>query len=265
MFKPIREFRHKLASGQFCLGVGITFSDPAVTEALAGRSDFFWIDLEHTAMSLETLQSHLIAARAVSVPALVRVPGSEPWFIKRVLDTGAHGVIVPQVRSTGEVRQVVAACRYQPQGDRGYGPRRASHYGRDVRSYLETVNQDLFVAVQIENVDALNSLEAIVAVSGLDSIVIGPQDLAASMGLMGQVTHPEVEKAIERIISQTHAAGLFIGMGGGPDEACALRAARLGVQWMQCGSDFSYMIQYVDQLFASISADVARLRHPEET
>src|SRR5688572_9087445 len=130
MYTAIREFRRKLEAGRFCLGAAITLSDPAVTEALGRSVDFFWIDLEHTPLSLESLHAHLIAARAVNVAAIVRTPGSEVSFIKRVLDMGAGGIIVPQVRSASEVRTVIDACRYKPQGDRGYGPRRASNYGR---------------------------------------------------------------------------------------------------------------------------------------
>ncbi|MBI4582804.1 MAG: 4-hydroxy-3-methylbut-2-en-1-yl diphosphate synthase [Planctomycetes bacterium] len=250
MFEDIRKFREKLASGRFCAGASITLSDPAVTEALGKSVDFFWIDTEHTPLSLESLQAHLIAARAVGVPALVRVPASEVWFIKRVLDTGAQGLIVPQVRSAQEVRRVVEACRYQPLGDRGFGPRRAFEYGReDVDQYIQAANRDLFVAAQIENVDAYQDLDAILMISGLDSIVIGPYDLSASMGLLGKVTHPQVAEAIAAIIRKAREKGLFVGMGMGPDEDHALWAARLGVQWVQCGCDFGYLIKFADQLF----------------
>lgn len=252
MFKSIQRFRRKLDSGMFCLGTGITLSDPAVTEALGPDSDFFWIDLEHTPISLESLQSHLIAADAVGVPALVRVPSSEVGLIKRVLDTGAEGLIVPQVRTVEEVRRVVDACRYVPLGDRGYGPRRASRYGANDATYLATANRNLFVSVQIENTDGLNVLDDIVKISGLDSIVIGPYDLSASMGLIGQVTHPKVTVAINSIIARARKAGLYVGMGGGPESAYAVRAARAGVQWLQCGSDFGYMIKCVQGLFADI-------------
>jgi 2-keto-3-deoxy-L-rhamnonate aldolase RhmA len=254
MYKPIETFRNKLAAGHLCLGAGITLADAAVTEALGGSVDFFWIDLEHTTMTLESLQTHLIAARAVGVPALVRVPGVEAWFIKRVLDAGAQGLIAPQVRSCEEVRLVVDACRYPPKGHRGYGPRRASNYGRDEAMYRETINQTLFVAAQIETIEALRELDQIVAVPGLDSLVIGPYDLSASMGLMGQVTHPHLLAAIQRIINAAHDHGLFVGMGGPADEEYAVRAAHMGVQWLQCGSDFGYMLQFIHDFFPRLSA-----------
>ena len=119
---PIRGFRQKLAAGTMCFGSGITLADPAIAEVLGPVSDFFWIDLEHSPLSLESVVAHLIAARAVGVPGIVRVPISEPWFIKRVIDSGASGIIVPQVRTADEVKRVVDACRYRPQGDRGFGP-----------------------------------------------------------------------------------------------------------------------------------------------
>ena len=256
MYEAIREFRKKLSAGRFCLGVCITLSDPAVTEALGGNVDFYWIDLEHTSLGLESLQAHLIAARAAQVPAIVRVPGSEVWFIKRVLDMGAPGIIVPQVRSAAEVQMVVDASRYKPLGDRGYGPRRASAYGRETEAYLESINQDLFVAVQIENTDGLRELDKIVTVRGLDSIVLGPYDLSASMGLMGQVTHPQVSGAIDRVVQTARAHGLYVGMGGGAELDYALRAAAMGVQWLQAGSDFGYMIQFVEERFAQIAAKI---------
>lgn len=252
LYHPIRQFRSSLSAGRFCLGPAITLSDPAVTEALGRGVDFVWIDLEHSPMGLESLQGHLIAARAVGVPALVRVPGAETWFIKRVIDTGAAGLIVPQVRSAEEVRRVVQACRYQPQGDRGYGPRRASNYGHDT-GYFECSNQDLFVSVQIEHIEAVRALEDIVAVPGLDSVVLGPFDLSVSMGLAGQVAHPEVLAAIGRVIAAAKARGLYVGMGGPALEDYALRAAAMGVQWLQSGGDLDYLVQFFGQFTSRIA------------
>lgn len=253
MFTAIRKFRDQLKAGRLCLGTGITLSDPAVIEALADSVDFFWIDLEHSPTSLESLFAHLVAARAGGVAALVRVPGSETAWIKRVLDTGATGLIVPQVRSSEEVRQVVAACRYPPQGTRGYGPRRADNYGRaGGPDYLRRANEDLFVAVQIENVEAVNAIDAIVAVPGLDAIALGPYDLSASLGLFGQITHPRVREAMATVVKKARQAGRFVGTGLGPNDDHALMFAEMGVQWLQCGGDYGYMIVFVEQLFARI-------------
>ena len=262
MSSNMQRFRNKLAAGQLCLGPGISFSDPAVTEALCDSVDFLWIDLEHNPISLESLLGHLIAARAGGAPALVRVPGSEVSFLKRVLDTGAEGIIVPQVRSAEEVRSVVAACRYPPVGTRGYGPRRGSNYGRDGgKEYLQRANADMFVSVQIEHVDALNALDNILAVPGLDSVVIGPNDLSGSMGIMGEVKRPEVVEAITTIISKARRAGVYAGIGMGPIEDSVCQAAQWGAHWVQCGGDYSYMISFADQLYSRVRKRLGSTQH----
>jgi hypothetical protein len=164
MIAHIHKFREKLARGQICLGAGISFVDPAVTEALCDSVDFVWIDLEHTPIGVESLQSHLIAARAGGAPALVRVPSSDPAWAKRVLDIGAEGVIVPQVRSAQEVQAFVSACRYPPLGSRGFGPRRPSNYGRQGgKAFLDQANRDVFVVVQIETAQAVRAVKEILA------------------------------------------------------------------------------------------------------
>jgi 2-keto-3-deoxy-L-rhamnonate aldolase RhmA len=259
MLATIQQFREKLDAGRFCLGAGISLADPTVTEALCDSVDFLWIDLEHSAIGIESLQAHLIAARAGGAPALVRIPTSDVGWIKRVLDSGAPGIIVPQVRSAAEVRTVVAACRYPTVGQRGYGPRRPSNYGRDGGpDYLQRANAQVFVAVQIETAEALTDVDAIVAVDGLDSIVVGPYDLSGALGLPGQVRDPRVVETVRGIVSKARQAGRYVGMGMGPHEDHALQAAHLGVQWVQCGGDLSYMIHLVDQLFGGIRRQLTK-------
>jgi 4-hydroxy-2-oxoheptanedioate aldolase len=253
MIAHIHKFREKLARGQICLGAGISFVDPAVTEALCDSVDFVWIDLEHTPIGVESLQSHLIAARAGGAPALVRVPSSDPAWAKRVLDIGAEGVIVPQVRSAQEVQAFVSACRYPPLGSRGFGPRRPSNYGRQGgKAFLDQANRDVFVVVQIETAQAVRAVKEILAVPTVDSLVIGPNDLSGSLGHPGEPEHADVLAAIRETITASRAARMPVGIGMGPDADHAARAAELGVNWVQCGGDASYMVRYADQLFSSI-------------
>jgi 2-keto-3-deoxy-L-rhamnonate aldolase RhmA len=254
MICNIHKFRDKLKAGHLCLGPGISFSDPAVTEALCDSADFLWLDLEHSPISLESLQAHLIAARAGGAPVLVRVPSGDVAWVKRALDIGAEGVILPQAGSLAEVEQFVAACRYPPQGRRGFGPRRATNYGRqNLAAYLAATNRDVFVAVQIETAAALESVDAIARVPGIDALVVGPADLAGALvGAPGQVDHPRVMEAIATICTRARAAGLSVGIGMGPDAEYATRVARLGVQWIQCGGDCSFMIRAADNLYQGI-------------
>lgn len=253
--QAIRRFREQLASGATLVGASITFTDPTVTEALCDSVDFVWIDTEHNPMTLESVTGHLIAARACDKAALVRVPTSETAYLKRALDAGAPGIIVPQVRSAAEVRRVVSDCRYSPMGSRGFGPRRPSNYGRiPIDAYTRQMNQDVFVSVQIEHIDAVKELDEIVTIPGLDSLVIGPMDLSGSMGLLAQVEHPDVITAIEAVIAKGHKAGLSIGMGMGTDTSYAIRWAKKGVQWLQVGCDFSYLVERFDGLSKVIKA-----------
>ncbi len=259
MFDDIKKFRAKLDAGQLCLGVGIGLTDPAVTEALGDSVDFFWIDLEHSPLSVEALVGHLISARATGTPALVRVPSGEIGTIKRVLDNGAQGIILPQAHSADDVRQFVSACRYPPLGTRGYGPRRPSNYGRDGGvEYLARANRQLFVAAQIETVGAYQALDEILAIPTLDSLIVGPNDLSGSMGFPGQPRHPDVVKAIRTIAEKSRKAGKYVGIGMGADVDHALEAASLGVQWVQCGSDFGYMTAFADRLYADIRAKLGK-------
>lgn len=242
-----------MRNGEICIGAGITFCDPLVSDALADSVDFFWIDLEHGSMSPELLNGHLLAARGRGVPAIVRVGAAMTPCIKPVLDSGADGILCPQVRSVADVQRVVDDCRYPPLGARGFGPRVPSNYGRDGgNDYVERANRDVFVAVQIENTDALAALDEIVAIEGLDSLALGPSDLAASLGHTNDLAHPEVEAAIDTIIAKAREAGLFMGAGMGPDPGYAAALARRGVQWLQVGGDYSYLVNYMEGLVGEV-------------
>ena len=259
MYEEIRRFRSRLDAEETLLGVGITLADMAVTEALAASVDFLWIDTEHTHLSHESVLAHLIAARACGTPALVRVPTSDVGRIKPLLDIGADGIIVPQVRSAEEVRAIVAACRYPPLGTRGFGPRRAGAYGRAAhgKEYFEQANASIFVAVQIENCDALADLAAICAAVGLDSIALGPYDLSVSLGYPGELERPEVRSKLQYIITTARAAGKYVGTGLGANAAMAKDFVGLGVRWLQCGDDYGHMIRSTDALFADVRATIA--------
>jgi len=249
----IETFRKKLRDGVVCIGAGITFADALVTDALGDSVDFFWIDTEHTAMNPETLARHLLAARAHNVPGFVRVGAGVTHLIKTALDAGADGIIVPQVRSVEKVRAAVADCRYPPVGRRGYGPRVPSQYGREGgKEYVGRANEHVFVAVQIETREALEQLDAIVAVPGLDSLVVGPSDLAHSLGLSGELEHPRNVEAVEAIIAKSRAAGLFVGTGMGPDTAYAAAMAKRGCQWIQVGCDFDYLVKSIGTITAEL-------------
>ena len=241
------------------VGASVTISDPTVTEALAPSVDFLWIDLEHNATTTESMLAHLIAARAGGAPAIVRIPTNDVSWVKRVLDSGAEGIILPRAYSADEVREFVSACRYPPMGTRGFGPRRPSQYGRiEQQEYVRRANENVFVVAQVETVELVSELDEVLQLEGLDSLVLGPQDLSGSMGRLGDTTHPEVVDVMRTIASKAKAAGKFIGSGLGADPEFAKVLVDCGVQWLQAGNDFEYMIQGCDRALRSIRSATER-------
>ncbi len=242
-------FRQKIASGKTALGTCITFFDPSVTEALTRVLDFVWIDTEHNPISLERVQSHLMATKGTETTPIVRVPDNDPALIKPVLDIGAAGVIVPLVKTADDVKRAVAACKYPPEGIRGFGPRRASGYGaRGGPEYMQAANKTIITIVQIEQSEALANLGEILAVPGLTSIVVGPNDFAASLGYPGQPRHSEVIKAIDTVIAKSKAARVPMGIAVGDDPEVLIEWADKGVSWISIGADFVLLTRIAGQL-----------------
>jgi 2-dehydro-3-deoxyglucarate aldolase/4-hydroxy-2-oxoheptanedioate aldolase len=249
----VNKMREKLRAGKLALGCGVSLTDPVVTEAIAPSVDFVWIDLEHNAMSMESMLGHLIAARAGGCASIVRIPSNDVAWIKRVLDSGAEGIILPRASSAKEVADFVSACRYPPLGTRGFGPRRPMQYGRlEQQSYLRQANRELFVVAQVETVELVAELDDVLKLDGLDSLVLGPQDLSGSMGRLGETTHPDVIQAMTTVAAKAKAAGKFVGSGLGANPAFARTLIGCGVQWLQAGNDFEFMIHGCERTFAEI-------------
>jgi 2-dehydro-3-deoxyglucarate aldolase/4-hydroxy-2-oxoheptanedioate aldolase len=246
--------RETIRSGGVCLGVGVSFNDPTASEILGGAGlDFLWIDMEHTALGLDAVQTHIMAAELQGAAALVRVPANEPVVIKQVLDLGAAGIIVPMVRTAGEARDAVAAARYPPEGIRGWGPRRPSRYGRiPGPAVAEAANRDVLVVIQIEHIDAMRNLDEILSVPGIDAIYFGTGDLAGSMGLPPEAAHPSLDEVIAMIIRTARQRGVCVGQSAEDDVAEALKLIDNGVQMIAVGDDFRLLANSVDRLVHGI-------------
>jgi 2-keto-3-deoxy-L-rhamnonate aldolase RhmA len=255
---PSNNFIERMRNGEVSLGVAISFSDPTVTEALCNVVDFVWIDMEHNPLSLEAVQGHIMATKGSNTTPLVRVPWNDPVLIKPVLDIGAAGVIVPFVRSIDDVRRAVAACRYPPEGIRGFGPRRPSNYGQLGGPELcQALNDAMITIVQIEHIDAVNHIQGILAVPGLTAIVIGSNDLSGSMGHMGEPRHPEVLGAIEQVIARARQANIFVGIAIGDDVALLNEWVDKGAQWLAMGNDYSLMLRTAMDVAGKVRAHAA--------
>jgi 2-dehydro-3-deoxyglucarate aldolase len=207
-------FRQRLLSGDRLYGTMLTLPNGAVAEILGDVGfDWIFVDAEHGPIEARELQL-ILQTIGRRVPCLVRVPTTDSVVIQRALDLGAAGIIVPQVNTAAQAAQVVSFSRYPPAGTRGVGISRAQGYGLEFAPYVADANQRSTVIVQAENILAVNAIEEIVAVPGLDGVLVGPYDLSASMGLMGQIDHPRVVEAIDHVTAVTLKAGLKLGIFG---------------------------------------------------
>jgi len=195
----MKSFKQKLKGSKFILGSWMTLGVPAIAEIMVKRG-FEWlaIDMEHTSITFSQAEELIrVIDLAGSVP-LVRVSENNPVAIKRVMDSGAYGVIVPMVNSSQDAFRAVSSVRYPPQGERGVGLFRAQGYGLDFEQYKKWLTEESVVVVQIEHIKAIENLEEILAVEGVDASIIGPYDLSASMGYPGDYERKEVKRAVER-------------------------------------------------------------------
>jgi 2-keto-3-deoxy-L-rhamnonate aldolase RhmA len=237
-----RAFTDKLKQGQVCLGTGISLTDPVVSEALAGDFDFFWIDMEHAVLSVEQVRGHLMAMKGGECAALVRVPWNDQVRIKPVLDIGADGIIVPMAQTADDVKQAVAACKYPPDGVRGFGPLRPLEYGRrNVAEFCQESNESIITIVQIEQAAAVENIDEILAVPGLTSVAFGPNDLAASLGYRADTRHPKVLEAMQHVTDRARAANIPVGISIGADPAIVCECIDMGIQWLSIGLDVMLM------------------------
>ena len=205
-------FRTRLKRKEPLLGTLLTLPSPDLAEvfALTGL-DWLFLDLEHSTMDASAAQA-ILQAVAGRVDCLIRVPLNDEVWIKKALDTGATGIIVPQVNTVEEAERVVRYSRYPPLGARSVGLARAHGYGADLQGYLSRANAEVVVVVQAEHILAVQNIEALAAVDGIDAILVGPYDLSNSMGLVGQVEHPEVQAAISQVRQVCQGRGLPLGI-----------------------------------------------------
>tara|TARA_R110000868_G_scaffold383578_12_gene650768 strand:- start:18734 stop:19483 length:750 start_codon:yes stop_codon:yes gene_type:complete len=197
------------------IGTWLSSCSPVIAELMAMCGyDFVTIDVEHAPVDIETTFNLLQAITSGNneCKSIVRVSGNSYSEIKRYVDAGADGIICPLITTKEEAEQLVEAVKYYPLGKRGVGYCRANNYGMNLQESIRTANDETFVCVQIEHVDAITNLEEILSVKGIDAAIIGPYDLSASMGLQGQLDHPKMEEAIRYNLETCLKAGVIPGI-----------------------------------------------------
>ena len=231
-------FRARLLGGELLIGPVVTLPTPEVAEILAGIGfDWLFVDTEHSPMGMRDAQA-LLQAAGPRCPGLVRVPAGDEVWIKKALDIGASGLIVPQVHSAEQAERVVSLCKYPPQGSRGVGVARAQGYGSRFGEYVATANEQLAVVIQAESAEAVRNIGSIAGVPGIDAVLVGPYDLSASLGKPGDLSDPDVHGAIATVT-----------------ETCLNAGVRLGA----FGADATAVRPFIDQGFTLIAAGIDTL------
>ncbi len=207
------KLKRDLAAGKVCIGATITMNSPIVAEIMSHVGlDWLWFETEHTSLSLESVFTMLQATNGSNVSTVIRVPWNDKTMIKRALDAGPDGIIIPLVNSKEEAEYAVRAMKYPPWGERGAGLSRAQCYGMHMGEYLSTADEEVMTILMIEHIKAVENIDEILQVKGIDSIMIGALDLSGSMGILGQTSHPDVENAIQKVLAASKKAGISCGI-----------------------------------------------------
>ena len=241
MNEPSYSFRQKVLRRTPMLGAFLCSADPAIAEVMTQADfDLLIVDAEHSAFGPAQVQTLIRAIEPSGVDCVVRVPELLQSQVQWALDSGARGILFPQICNRDDTRKAVAFSRYPPQGQRGLGPGRASNWGSSLGDYQRAANKDLAVLIQIENQPALDNLEEIVSTPGVDLIFIGPGDLSQGLGVTGQLDHPKVAQAMSRIIEVCQSENIPVGTLA-LTESSAKQWAEAGVSLLMLGSDTLFL------------------------
>lgn len=219
-----------IKAGKPAFGVSVQFPSAEIVE-MVGQLGFDWVmlDAEHGSITPDNIGPMVMAAELHGITPLVRPEKNDPAIINKYLDRGAMGVQVPHVNTAAEAKAVVDACRFYPEGKRGLGGARMSDFGFGISTpeYVKQANKEMLVCVQIEDVEAVENLDEILEVEGIDVFFIGPTDLAQSLGHPGNNGHPDVQKVIKDTFDRIHAAGKASGTPGTAEQAKSNAEARI--------------------------------------
>ena len=251
----IERLRDRMASGQVSIGAGVSFSDPVVSELYGDAGyDFSWIDMEHSPLDPSAVQGHVMASRGTDMAPFVRVSQNDVNVIKPVLDLGPAGIIIPQVNSEEGAVAAVQACRYPPVGIRGFGPQRRLRYGvTSTEDYLKEVADEPIIVIQMEHIDVVERIDAMLDVEEIGVFCFGPNDLAGSIGKLGQLDDPDVVAAIDAISKKVVDRGRVLGTSIGYTSENYERWIDRGATWINLDVDW-------DQLFRDSRAVLQEVR-----
>ena len=233
------DLKKRLRARERLFGCWTSIGHPAITEIFTRTgADFVGIDLEHSTISQQQAQRIIAASQAGGVPCLPRVSSHNGEQVRRLLDSGADGIIVPNVSRMEEVHRIADWCLYPPQGKRGYGVARAQGYGFDFDGYTSRWNRRGILLIQIESIEAVEAAEELLEHPAVDGAMVGPYDISGSLGIPGQLDHPRVQKACAQVIQACRKQGKACGTQVvEPTPARVKAALRRGYTFVMLASD----------------------------
>jgi 2-dehydro-3-deoxyglucarate aldolase len=246
--------KKKLKDKDISIGSWLQFNSPDVAEVMA-KAGFEWlaVDMEHGPIDVADLPNLFRAIENGGALPLVRLSENNPYLIKRVLDAGAQGIIVPMIRTADELRQAVKSAQYPPKGRRGIGYSRANNYGLDFKKYFNCFNDDVVVVAQIEDISAVNDIEEIFSVKEIDSFIIGPYDLSGSINKTGCFDDPEVKAAIQKVLDAAKRRRITPGIHVIPPDVNEVRQRiNEGFKFIAVSMDTYMLGTLASQLFQSL-------------
>src|SRR3989339_444547 len=254
--------KDKLQKGEITFGSWITLGHTSIAEIMASAGfDWLVVDMEHSAITLDKTQQLIQIIELCGVIPLVRVGENNPVLIKRVMDTGAHGVIVPMVNTKNDAVKAVNAVKYPPVGTRGVGLARAQGYGFEFEKYKNWINKESIVIVQIEHIEAINNLENILSVEGVDGSIIGPYDLSGSLGKPGNFEDSKVKEAIahykEVCFKMKKTMGFHVVQ---PSVEKSLQYKNAGYTFIAIGLDTLYLGEKCREVLGKVKAKSSKLK-----
>lgn len=251
MHIPVNKFKQAIQNGQHQKGLWTTLASSYSTEVVAGAGfDWLLLDMEHSPNEMDTILQQLQTVAAYPVHPVVRPVWNDPLAIKRLLDIGVQTLLIPYVQNRAEAEKAVQATRYPPAGIRGVSAlTRATRFAR-IPNYMQGCQDEICLLVQVETQSALNEIEAIASVDGIDGVFIGPADLSASLGYPGQQQHPKVIEAIEDAIQRIRSCGKAAGILTG-DRSFARHCIDLGTLFTAVGVDAGLLARAADELAAA--------------
>ncbi|MDR2078368.1 MAG: 4-hydroxy-3-methylbut-2-en-1-yl diphosphate synthase [Treponema sp.] len=260
------QWKERVKNGETVLGGHIFLPNPAMAEAMVAFGyEYIWIDGEHGSFDKGEILNHIVAINGAGGGAFVRVVAGEACFIKPVAEMGPDGIIFPMICTAREARHAVDACVYPPGGKRGFGPRRANRYGLiGDKEYLDSIDKTLVKIVQIEHKKAVENIDDILKVKGIDGIVIGPYDLSGSLDLLGQLKHPAVLDCCRKVIAGCKVRHIPCGasIGSGDDEYVKFWLEQK-INFIFCGDDIGFVKTGTESAIKKVKTGIAEVSSKE--